>query len=99
MNVQAAASRSQEAAAKAKCKSARAVRGNISTAEVTSLMDACTPAMSSPLVVEEFMDTIDAVCYGRPVNTLTCSAAGVIPAVLDAMAAHPAFGSGNGARR
>lgn len=65
------------------------MQGNVPAGEVRALVTACSAALSSTTVANDFLNTLDRVCYGNSVNRVTCgSIRETIPTVLCAICAH-----------
>lgn len=69
----------------------RVIPGGITLDDVTSLVTACTSALSSPAVALELVTTLDFICGGgMGKNRVPCGAGGAIEAIVAAMSAHGA---------
>lgn len=64
------------------------IQGPVKCGDVTSLVTACTAALSSSRVAEDFVTVVDRLCGGKPENRVACVGAGVIEAVVAALNAH-----------
>lgn len=80
------------AAAKAECRRVSIIKGKATSADLTSLLAVCAPALSSLEVSAALCTAVASLCAdsnGKPAhNSKTCGAAGVIPAVVDILSAH-----------
>lgn len=84
------------AAALAKCERLSDVGDReVTVGEVTSLVSACSAALSSPEVASDFFSAIKGMCeYSNEAeaNVVTCGTAGVIPLFVASMSAHGTAG-------
>lgn len=77
-----------EASAIAECRLVRSIEGSVAPDVVAALVSACTPALSSPTVAEEFVTTIGTICEESVKNRVVCAAAGVIPLLVRVLSTH-----------
>lgn len=88
--MQASAASDVEASARDACKLFRGKKTNIPYESWTALVTACTPALSSPAVAEDFLSAVAFMCMYHGRNSRSCASepTGVLALMIDMMIDH-----------